>query len=167
MKAESLINNNGLNALETLEKFLNKIGWDPQKTEDEETFWVDFVDDNTPIRDAYFIIRVEFERFLSYFNFKDQVNTEYRMEVIEFITRANYSLVIGNFEFDYQESSIRFKSSIDFTGIPLSDNLIRNTIKSAMDTVEQYADVLVDVIYGTKTAIEAIKIAEDQINYKQ
>jgi hypothetical protein len=45
--------------------------------------------------------------------------------------------------------------------------IIRNTIKSAMDTVEQYADVLVDVTYGTKTAIEAFKIAEESINYQK
>ncbi len=36
-----------------------------------------------------------------------------------------------------------------------------------MDTLEQYADVLVDVIYGNKPAIEAIKIAEESINYQK
>jgi len=33
--------------------------------------------------------------------------------VNEFLTRANYGLNIGNFEMDFQDGEIRFKTAID------------------------------------------------------
>ena len=104
---------------------------------------------------------MDYERFLCYFNFKDQVSAKHQEQVIEFITLANFDLVIGNFEFDKNNGFVRFKSSVDFTGIELSNTLIRNTLKSGMDAVEQYGEALVKVIRDEKSVIEAIKEAED------
>lgn len=36
-----------------------------------------------------------------------------RPAVAEYITRANYGLYVGNFEMDYTDGEVRYKSSID------------------------------------------------------
>ena len=155
--------NNGLAALKTVNNFLTEIGWEPQPTEDKEAVLVDFSEENTPIRDAHFIVRVPYERFLCYFNFKDMVTAKLQSEVTTFINRANSGMVIGNFEYDMDTGAIRFKASLDFTQTELTTRLLRNTIKSAMDAVERYADVLAEVIQGTKSAISAINEAEESM----
>ena len=155
---------NGKIALQRVKQFLNEIGWDPQKTDNEEVLLVDFNEDNTPIRDAHFDVRMEFERFVCYFNFRDTPSKDQQKELVEFITRANFNLVIGNFEFDYESGKIRFKSSFDFSNEILTETLIRNTIQSAMDVVEQYADVLVEVLRGNITAQQAILEAEKSLS---
>ena len=154
---------NGLRAMKTIKTLLTKIGWDPQKTDIEEVLLVDLSDENLPIISAHFDVRLDYERFLFYLNFKDHVPKKYLDETIKFITLVNYDLVIGNFELNIYDGFIRFKSSIDFTQVVLNETLIRNMIKSSMDTVEQYADALLDVMNGNKNALDALDEAEQDI----
>ena len=49
------------------------IGWEPQRTEIDEVLMVDFEVDDIPISDAHFEVRVDYERFVCHFNFKDRV----------------------------------------------------------------------------------------------
>ena len=44
---------------------------------------------------------------------------EMRVPMAEFLTRANYGLRIGNFEMDFEDGEVRYKSSVDFEGIEL------------------------------------------------
>lgn len=152
---------NGLKALKTVEEFIIKIGWQPQKTSIDEVLLVDFESEGIPISNVLFDVRVDYERFLCYFNFKDTVSKKKQLQVIEFITRANFDLVIGNFELDMDSGIVRFKSSIDFTGIELNQTLIRNTVKSAMDVVEDYAEAMVKVLTGKIKARNAIQEIEN------
>src|SRR3954452_20971539 len=39
-----------------------------------------------------------------------------RPAVAEFITRANYGMMLGNFEMDFADGEVRFKTSIDCEG---------------------------------------------------
>src|SRR5688500_12466181 len=41
------------------------------------------------------------------------VPQEKQREVMEYLTRANYGLSIGNFEMDLRDGEIRYKSSVD------------------------------------------------------
>src|SRR5438045_1991670 len=36
-----------------------------------------------------------------------------RATMAEFISRANYGLVVGNFEMDYEDGQVRYKTSLD------------------------------------------------------
>ena len=152
---------NGSRALVQVKEFLSELGWEPRKTELPEVFLVDFETDNIPIGSIHFDVRVDYERFLCYFNFKDQATAKSQKQVMEFVTRANSGLLVGNFEFNVESGFVCFKSSVDFTGIELSKTLIRNTLKSGMDAVEQYAEALVNVIRDNKGVIEAISDAEE------
>jgi hypothetical protein len=152
---------NGLKALETVRKVLTDVGWEPQATDIEGVLQVDFSGDNIPIASALADVRIDYERFLYYLNFRDRASAKHRAETMEFITRANFDLVIGNFELNLKDGSVRFKSAIDFTNAVLSRALIRNAIKSAMDAVELYADELVEVMHGVRKAAEAVRRAEE------
>ena len=45
-------------------------------------------------------------------------------QVAEFVARANRGMRIGNFELDYDDGEIRYKTSIDVEGGDLSDKMI-------------------------------------------
>ena len=151
---------NGLKGLETVRRVLSSIGWKPEETDYEGVLRVDFSEDNIPIADALADVRIEYERFIYYLNFRERVPAKLRHEVMVFVTRANVDLVTGNFEFNLDDGTIRFKSSIDFTNVELSESLIRNVIRSSRDVVEQYADAAVKVIRGEKSAKQALEEAE-------
>jgi hypothetical protein len=151
---------NGLKAFETVERVLTAVGWQPEETDYEGVLRIDFSSDNIPVSEGLADVRIEYERFLFYLSFRDRAPVKQRREVMTFLTRANYDLVIGNFEFNLDDGGVRFKSSIDFTNVDLSETLIRNTIRSSMDAVEQYADALVMVIRGELNAQKALDEAE-------
>jgi hypothetical protein len=51
---------------------------------------------------------------------------------------------------------VRYKSSLDFEGAVLTPELIRNAIYPAVQTTDRYLPGLMAVIYGGKSAAEAI-----------
>lgn len=158
--AEDRARENGLNALKTVKKVLTKMGLEPEPTDLEEVLRVDFSKDNIPIAEALADVRVDYERFLYYLVFRDKVPVKYRKEVMEFVTRVNFDMVIGNFELNLDDGLLRFKSGLDFTKVKLSEALIRGAIACAKDAVEEYADALVAVMQGKQTASQAFKDAE-------
>jgi len=85
-----------------------------------------------------------------------------RHAVAEYTTRANYGLRIGNFEVDYSDGEVRYKGSLDFEGEKLSFSLIRNVIYPSVQTMDRYLTGLLGVMYGSKTAEEAIGEVEGE-----
>lgn len=151
---------NGLKALKTVEDVLTDIGWDPQPTETEGMLRIDFSSDDIPIAEALASVRIDFERFVFYLIVRDRAPAKHRAQVMEFVTRANFDLVTGNFELNLADGMVRFKSSIDFTRTTLNATLVRDAIRSAMDAVEMYASALVSVMRGKMNALDAIEDAE-------
>lgn len=85
---------------------------------------------------------------------------ERRQDVAEFITRANYGMMRGNFEMDFNDGEIRYKFAADSDGGEFSDRVIENSMNYAMVMFEQYGDALLRVIFGMESAEEAVRAAE-------
>lgn len=154
-KKKAPATSNSERAFATLRETLEQVGWEPAEAEEEGMLLVDFEEDDIPVREAHAIVRFDTERFLWYLNFRREVPAKRRGEMAEFLTRANSGLVIGNFEMDWADGAVRFKSSVDFTEDELSATMIRNAIQSAMDVVEHYGELLEAVATGKLTAAKA------------
>jgi hypothetical protein len=148
-------NANGLQAFATLEQFLTEDDWYPQRLESSYTLRSRYDGSNGQYT-CYFTIRVEFEQFTCYVMPAFRVPEEQRSAVAEYLTRANYGLHIGNFEMDYSDGEVRYKSSLDFEGVPLTPELIRNAIYPAARTTDRYMPGMMKVIYGGLSPEEAI-----------
>ncbi|MBN1287521.1 MAG: YbjN domain-containing protein [Anaerolineae bacterium] len=145
----------GLHAFEALGRFLAEDGWHPQQLEGKTIYRTNFLGKNGELR-CYAQIHTELQQFIFYAVATTRAPEEVRLAVAEFITRANYGLRIGNFEMDYSDGEVRYKSSIDFEGIELAPNLIRNAIYPAVQTMDRYLMGLMRVMYGGQTPYEAI-----------
>ncbi|MGC9521979.1 MAG: YbjN domain-containing protein [Anaerolineae bacterium] len=146
---------NGWRAFATLSEFLRDDGWHPQQLEDRTIFRVYFSGDHGDVR-CYAQIRVDLEQFLFYVIAPVKAPEEVRADVAEYITRANFGLRIGNFELDYRDGEVRYKSSLDFEGETLTPGLIKHAIYPAVHTMDFYLPGLLAVMYGNKTPAEAI-----------
>ncbi len=80
----------------------------------------------------------------------------------EFITRANYGMVHGNFEMDFNDGEIRFKTA-HFAGetVPAYEQ-IRFLLYMNVITLERYSDSLMKVIFGMADPAEAVKAVEEK-----
>lgn len=153
-------NSNGLQAFETLRAFLEEDGWYPQQIGDRNVYRVFFSGNNGDLR-CYAKIDVKLQIFIFYAFAPIKVPEEMRPIVAEYVTRANYGLRIGNFELDYRDGEVRYKSSLDFEGDTLTPSLIRNATYAAVQTMDNYLDGLMHVTFGTKIPEQAIKDIEN------
>lgn len=150
---------NSMRAFETLRQFLEEDEWYPQKLEDRYILRMGFSGKNSQLT-CYAQIRMDLEQFLFYAMAPVKVPEELRAEVAEFITRANYGLRIGNFEMDFRDGEVRYKSSLDFEGAELTAPLIKHVIYPAVQTMDRYMPGLMQVLYSDTTAAEAISEIE-------
>ena len=155
IKKELRARSNSLHAFQTLGHVLNEIGWGSEPDKRNHSFRVDFGPPHVPVSDA--MVAIVGEQLILYINFGPAAEVERRDEVARFIIDANWKISVGDFEMNYDRGQVRFKSSLDFSNIELQEALIRSTILSAMNTVELYADALVEVIVGGKDAKEAMR----------
>ncbi|HEX8845922.1 MAG TPA: YbjN domain-containing protein [Pyrinomonadaceae bacterium] len=77
-------------------------------------------------------------------------------DVAEFLTRANYGLIIGNFEMDWTDGEIRCKTSIDVEGDRLTEALVRQLVYANVRLTGRYLPGILALIEGSATPTEAI-----------
>jgi hypothetical protein len=77
-------------------------------------------------------------------------------EVVEFITRANYGMIIGNFELDYNDGEIRYKTSIDVEGTDFPPVLVKQVVYANVVVLDRYLSGLMRVIYGDASPADEI-----------
>jgi hypothetical protein len=152
-------NRNGLQAFELLSSYLDEDEWFPRRIDGKYAYSMSYSGKNGDLR-CYAIVRVDLEEFLFYAVAPVKVPEEVRPAVAEYLTRANYGLRIGNFELDYSDGEVRYKSSLDFEGQNLSSELIRNAIYPAVHTMDRYLSGLLRVSFGGATPHEAIEEVE-------
>jgi hypothetical protein len=72
-----------------------------------------------------------------------------RTAIALLLTRVNYGLVLGNFEFDLSDGEIRFKTSIDVQGCELSTALVKRVVLTNLAMMDKYIPSIKNVISGT------------------
>jgi hypothetical protein len=152
-------NQNGLQAFELLTSFLDDDEWYPRRIDGKYAYSMSYSGKNGDLR-CYAIIRVDLEEFLFYAVAPVKVPEDDRLAISEYLTRANYGLRIGNFELDFSDGEVRYKSSLDFEGQTLTEELIRNAIYPAVHTMDRYLPGLLRVSFGGATPSEAIAEVE-------
>ncbi|MGI6604734.1 MAG: YbjN domain-containing protein [Firmicutes bacterium] len=104
--------------------------------------------------------REEQEQFIFYSVCPVKVPESKRSAVAEYITRANYGMVIGNFELDFNDGEVRYKTSIDVEGDALSPALVKNMVYINLSTLDRYLPGIMGIIYAGLTPLQAISQVE-------
>ena len=105
---------------------------------------------------------VDEEKFWLIFYAYMPVNTpqEKMDEMAEFICRANRGMRIGNFELDYDDGEIRYKTSIDAEGGEMTLQMIDNLLRANLSTINRYFPGIMSVIYSDREVLDLIREIE-------
>lgn len=106
--------------------------------------------------------REEQEQLLVYSIAPLRVPTERRRDAAEYLTRANYGLVLGNFELDFSDGEVRFKTSMDAEDVALGPALLRPLLYQNALTMDRYLQGLRDVALGGTAPARAIAAVEGE-----
>ena len=82
-----------------------------------------------------------------------------RLAMAELLTRANFGLIIGNFELDLDDGEVRYKTSVDVEGTRLSIALIRQVVNLNVATMDRYWPAIQHTLAGVAPA-EALSRVE-------
>lgn len=134
-------------------------GWPVERLDERSTVRFFFSSQFGDLR-CYAQIRQSEQQLLCYTLAPVKAPEEARLRVAEFLTRANYGLPIGNFEMNFRDGEVRYKSSLDFEGERLTGHLIRNTFYPAIYTMEEYLPGLLLVMFGNEAPELAIRAIE-------
>ncbi len=151
---------NGLNAFDTLYDYLVEDNWHPTRLGDPYVYSMQYAGKNAHLN-CYAYMRVDLEQLLIYAIAPVKTPEHSRAALAEFLTRANYGLRIGNFEMDYSDGEIRYKSSLDFDGTTLAAPMIRTALYPAVQTMDRYMPGILRVMFGGSTPVEAIMEVEN------
>ncbi len=102
----------------------------------------------------------EDEQFAFYSVLPVEVPAERRAAVCELITRANFGLVIGNFELDLADGELRFKTSIDVEGDRLTEALVRTLVYANVAVTRRYLPAVMGVTRFGVDPAEAVAEVE-------
>jgi hypothetical protein len=90
-----------------------------------------------------------------------KIQPEQRPVVAEFLCRANFGLILGNFELDYETGEVRYKTSVDVTGGELTSRMVKTQFDVNLATVDKYAKGLIGILYRGLTPAQAIAEIEE------
>lgn len=93
-------------------------------------------------------------RFLTFVEGK--VPEHRRRDVMEFLTRANYGLLLGNFELDLSDGEVRFKTAHEAESGTLTHAQFQNNLYLSVALMDRYFPGLQRVIQGSADPAAAI-----------
>jgi len=159
MAEEGLKDCPGTRAFVTLGEFLEADDWHPQRLGEKTIYRTIFPGESGQVA-CFAQVRTDLEQFVFYVMAPVKAPEDVRQAVAEYIAGANYGLQVGNFEMDFRDGEVRYKSSLESEDVHLSPELIQHAIYPAVQTMDRYLPGLMRVIYSGASPGEAIDAIE-------
>jgi len=84
-----------------------------------------------------------------------------RPETADFLTRANYGLAVGNFELDFDDGEIRYKTVLEVEGRRISKALVKKLVRANGLAMETYLPAIGAVVGGTPSLPALDRLTSD------
>lgn len=133
---------------------------DWHETGDEEVIRTDITGENGAWA-CYVVAREREGRCTVYSQAPWETPEARRIEMAELLTRINFGLPVGNFEMDFADGEIRFKTSLDVSGHRLAPELFDNLFEANLATTDVYLPALEAVRDGRLSPKAAVALVEE------
>lgn len=140
-------------------RFLDDDDWRYRVVE-EQTIIKFGIQGETADFDCFVDIKPDRHLCILYVIAPNRVPSQKRTQVAEFLTRANYGLILGCFELDMDDGEVRYRTSVQIEDSEMSQAMIKTMIYASIATMEGYYRGLMSIIYGSATVMQAIKAWE-------
>lgn len=137
--------------LTTMVKFcLHTEGWmfAPISNETNQTILQLNFQGQQGLLDCYIYVQNRQQQVIVYSILPIKTSQEARHRVAEFLMRLNYGLAIGNFEIDFEDGEIRYRTSANLSTVDYSIETIQQLIYNNLGMADQYQDKIQQVIDG-------------------
>jgi hypothetical protein len=141
--------------------FLRQEAWPFHQLEGQPVVQVNFQGDNGRWGCIAQVVEPE-KLFVFYSICPANTPPEKRPAMAEFICRANYGLLLGNFELDFEDGEVRFRTSLDLGVDRLSLALLKQAIYTNLIIMDRYLPGIMVINFGSLSPAEAITQVEQK-----
>ena len=145
--------------LSQLVRFFEDDGWPFEQISDLPALRTSFSGENGKWT-CYAHAREEVHQFVFYSLLPVNTPSDKLAAMAEFMARANYGMIVGNFELNYEDGEVRYKTSLDIGDGDLSLLLVKQLVYPNVATMDLYLPGLMAVIYSSTSAADAIAKVE-------
>jgi len=132
---------NIVRAREALRRVLVEIGWASWDTVAPMRHRIVF-GPGAPVSEVIIGIDARAQLFLLLASLRRGAEGVAQPDLLRLVNRANWDLMLGNFEMQEQTRAVRFRCAVHFGDDDLSESAIRRTIATAMGLIETHAEAL-------------------------
>ena len=147
------------NIIEAIKSFFDNNEWKYSYDEDRAIFSAG-MDMGSAIGNVALKILVGNTRYNVYAILNNKVEPRFFPQVAEYLHRANYCLLNGNFEIDYDDGEIRYKTYVNFKNTTISEEIIRDSILVPFFMFDKYGKNLLKLMVDTGDPYQLILDAE-------
>jgi hypothetical protein len=148
-----------MSLLDAVVAYFESENWPCQRLEDRSVLQVAFTGDHGTWN-CFALARDEHSQLVFYSIYPEKVSPERRDDVAEYLTRANYGLMIGNFEMDLDDGDVRYKTGIQVEGEDLGLEMVRGVVLPNVVVMDRYLPGLRAVADTGLSARAALSLVE-------
>ena len=105
---------------------------------------------------AMVVYQVQEEGFLTYTALPVEAAPALRAQVGEYLHRANFGLPRGNFEFNYDDGSVQYKTGFDCPGGVPAPKQLEDSLAIGLTVVDHYGDGLLYIMGNGETLAQKL-----------
>jgi hypothetical protein len=143
-------------------------GWPVQRHKSLPVLRMDYETDNGRW-DCYVQAEDRLGQVVAYAVLREPVPEGRRRDVAEFLTRANFGLVIGAFELDLDDGELRCRAGLDVSQAELTPGLVDPLVMAVLDAMDDHVAAIRIVIEGRATpeaAMEGVRASLSSIDFR-
>lgn len=106
------------------------------------------------------IIKLRETSYSVFLVLNSKTEEKYYPYVAEFLHRANYGLKNGNFEMDYSDGEITYKTFVNFSNTDVSEEVLEDSIYVGIAMIYKYGNGLLKIMLGEGTPEACIEECE-------
>jgi len=123
--------------LETVMAFFDEDEWPYEVSEEESALVAGYLGENGEYTCVLRTREAE-AQILFYAICPEIIPPAKRPAVAEFITRANYGMYLGNFEMDFEDGEVRYKTAADIEEQVFTSLFVKNLVYACVATMDRY-----------------------------
>ena len=90
----------------------------------------------------------------------DQNDPEQLRQMAEFVCRANYGLKDGNFELDFRDGELRYKTYVNCDGMLPTAAIVKRSYLVPLAMFERYGQGILGILFTGMSAEDAVRLCE-------
>ena len=153
--------------LKIIKEYLQENDWQFTQVKDKDIFLFGIAGKNGNFQCIADIVEDE-HKFIFFSVYGANVPPEKRPQLLELINYLNVNFFVGNFEMDYQDGEIRYRTGVYLEFIIPNKNMIDQLIMTNIITMDKYLPALTGVMFGGLSTLQAIDLVDksEAINFE-